>query len=56
MSKKKLFHIDQRYVTVNLTLCIIIYAVVVPFCIYLSIDIFSAVIILWQNMRSSVLS
>lgn len=40
MSKKKLFHIDQRYVTVNLTLCIIIYAVVVPFCIYLSIDNF----------------
>ena len=40
MSKKKLFHIDQRYVTVNLTLCIIIYAVVVPFCIYLSVDNF----------------
>ena len=40
MDKKKLFRIDQRYVTVNLTLCIIIYAVVVPFCIYLSVDNF----------------
>ncbi len=38
MPKKKRFHLDQRYITVNLTLSIIIYAVVVPFCIYLCID------------------
>ena len=40
MNKKKWFHIDERYVTVNLTLSIIIYSVVVPFCIYLSVDNF----------------
>ncbi|MCR5789925.1 MAG: response regulator [Lachnospiraceae bacterium] len=38
MDIKKLFHIDERYVTVNLTLCIAIYSFVVPFCIYLCID------------------
>ena len=38
MSEKKLFHIDERYVSVNLTLSIIIYSVVVPFCIYLCVD------------------
>jgi len=37
-SNKKLFHIDERYVTVNLTLSIILYTVVVPFCIYLAVD------------------
>ncbi|MBO4883204.1 MAG: response regulator [Lachnospiraceae bacterium] len=40
MAKKKKFHIDQRYITVNLTLCIIILAVLVLFCIYLSLDNF----------------
>jgi len=40
MAGKKRFRIDQRFVTVNLTLCIIIYSVVVPFCIYLSVDNF----------------
>ena len=35
---KKLFHLDERYVKVNLTLSIIIYSIVVPFCIYLSVD------------------
>ena len=40
MPKKKRFNLDQRYVTVNLTLSIIIYAVVVPFCIYLCVDNF----------------
>lgn len=34
------FKIDKRYITVNLTLSIIIYTVVVPFCIYLSVDNF----------------
>nr|MCR4670848.1 response regulator [Saccharofermentans sp.] len=34
------FHIDERYVTVNLTLSIIVYSVVVPFCIYLCVDNF----------------
>ena len=38
MSKKKLLRIDERYMKVNLTLSIIIYAIVVPFCIYLSVD------------------
>ncbi len=38
MAKKKKIHIDQRYITVNLTLCIIILAVLVLFCIYLSLD------------------
>jgi len=38
MAKKKKFHIDQRYITVNLTLCIIILAVLVLFCVYLSLD------------------
>ena len=38
MNEKKRFHIDERYVTVNLTLTIIIYSVVVPFCIYLCVD------------------
>ena len=36
--KNKRFHIDERYVTVNLTLSIILYTVVVPFCIYLAVD------------------
>ncbi|MBO7362571.1 MAG: response regulator [Lachnospiraceae bacterium] len=40
MEKKKKLHIDQRYITVNLTLCIIILAVLVLFCIYLSLDNF----------------
>ncbi|MBR5973592.1 MAG: response regulator [Clostridiales bacterium] len=40
MEKLKRFHIDERYVTVNLTLSIIIYSVVVPFCIYLCVDNF----------------
>ena len=40
MTEKKRFRLDERYVTVNLTLSIIIYAVVVPFCIYLCIDNF----------------
>ena len=40
MTKKKKFHIDQRYITVNLTLCIIILAVLVLFCIFLSLDNF----------------
>lgn len=38
MSNKKLFYIDERYVSVNLTLSIILYAMVVPFCIYLAMD------------------
>ena len=38
MGDKKRFHIDERYVTVNLTLSIIIYSVVVPFCVYLCVD------------------
>lgn len=38
MGNKKLFHIDERYVSVNLTLSIILYVMVVPFCIYLAID------------------
>lgn len=38
MSGKKRIHIDERYVTVNLTLSIIVYSVVVPFCIYLCVD------------------
>ena len=40
MTDKKRFRLDERYVTVNLTLSIIIYAVVVPFCIYLCVDNF----------------
>lgn len=40
MSNKNRFHIDERYVTVNLTLSIIVYSVVVPFCIYLCVDNF----------------
>ncbi len=40
MPKKKRFHLDARYIDVNLTLSIIIYAVVVPFCIYLCVDNF----------------
>ena len=40
MSGKKRFHIDERYVSVNLTLTIIVYSVVVPFCIYLCVDNF----------------
>lgn len=39
MSGRK-FKIDKRYITVNLTLSIIIYTVVIPFCIYLSVDNF----------------
>ena len=35
---KKRFHLDERYWKVNLTLSIIIYSIVVPFCIYLSVD------------------
>lgn len=38
MSKKQRVHIDERYYTVNLTLSIIIYSVVVPFCVYLCVD------------------
>ncbi len=38
MSGKRRFHIDERYVTVNLTLSIILYSMVVPFCIYLCVD------------------
>ncbi len=38
MTKKKILRIDERYMKVNLTLSIIIYAIVVPFCIYLSVD------------------
>lgn len=38
MGNKKLFYIDGRYVSVNLTLSIILYAMVVPFCIYLAMD------------------
>ncbi len=40
MSKRKRFHIDERYVTVNMTLCIIIYSIVAPFCVYLCVDNF----------------
>ncbi len=40
MSEKKRFHIDEHYVTVNLTLSIILYLMVVPFCVYLAIDNF----------------
>ena len=40
MEKKKRFHIDERYVTVNLTQSIIVYSVVVPFYVYLSVDNF----------------
>ena len=40
MSSKKRFHIDERYVTVNLTLSIILYSMVVPFCVYLAVDNF----------------
>lgn len=35
---RKRFHIDERYYTVNLTLSIIIYSVVAPFCVYLCVD------------------
>ena len=38
MGEKRKFHIDERYVTVNLTLSIILYSMVVPFCLYLCID------------------
>ncbi len=38
MGEKRRFHIDERYVTVNLTLSIILYSMVVPFCLYLCID------------------
>ena len=40
MEKKRRFHIDERYVTVNLTLSIILYSMVIPFCAYLSVDNF----------------
>lgn len=40
MPKKKRLRLDERYVTVNLTLTILIYSVVVPFCIYLCVDNF----------------
>jgi len=40
MDQKKRFHIDERYVSVNLTLSIVIYSVVIPFCVYLSVDNF----------------
>ena len=36
--KKKRFHIDERYLLVNLTRTIIIYAFLTPFCVYLCID------------------
>ena len=35
---RKKLHIDERYYAVNLTLSIIIYSVVVPFCVYLCVD------------------
>ena len=35
---RKKLQIDERYYTVNLTLSIIIYSVVVPFCVYLCVD------------------
>ncbi len=35
---KKVLKLDKRYMNVNLTLSIIIYSIVVPFCIYLSVD------------------
>ena len=35
---RKKLHIDERYYTVNLTLSIIIYSVLVPFCVYLCVD------------------
>ena len=35
---KKILRLDKRYMNVNLTLSIIIYSIVVPFCIYLSVD------------------
>ena len=34
----KRFSIDNRYIKVNLTLSIIVYSLVVPFCVYLCID------------------
>lgn len=34
----KRFSIDNRYVKVNITLSIIVYSLVVPFCVYLCID------------------
>ena len=34
----KRFSIDDRYIKVNLTLSIIVYSLVVPFCVYLCID------------------
>ena len=37
---KKIFKLDERYVKVNLTLSILIYSFVTPFCIYLSVDNF----------------
>ena len=36
----KKLHIDERYISVNLTRTIIIYAFLVPYCIYLSADNF----------------
>ncbi len=36
----KKFHIDERYISVNLTRTIIIYTFLVPYCIYLSVDCF----------------
>lgn len=35
---RKKLQIDERYYNVNLTLSIIIYSVVVPFCVYLCVD------------------
>ena len=40
MGRIRRFHIDERYVTVNLTLSIILYSMVVPFCVYLCVDNF----------------
>lgn len=37
---KKRFSLDKRYVKINLTLSIIIYSMVVPFCVYLCVDNF----------------
>ncbi len=34
----KRFSIDDRYIKVNLTLSIIVYSLVVPFCVYLCVD------------------
>ena len=35
---KTILRLDKRYMNVNLTLSIIIYSILVPFCVYLSVD------------------